>query len=249
VVIDPVAPGSAGPLVKICGLVRVEDVEHAARSGAAFVGSIFAGGPRRVSPADARRTADAARAAARAAGLPAPQAVVVFGAPSPGEVARLAGEAAADVVQLHADPDAALVAATRREWAGPVWAALRIAGTAVPAHAADLFAAADAVVVDARVAGGALGGTGVALPWAELADALAAVRGATPVVLAGGLRSANVAAAVAALGPDVVDVSSGVEAAPGVKDHAEVLSFILRARQPRAGAPSGGVAAGAPPAA
>jgi phosphoribosylanthranilate isomerase len=74
-------------------------------------------------------------------------------------------------------------------------------------------------------------------PWAALADALAAVRGSTTLVLAGGLRSANVAEAVASLAPDVVDVSSGVEESPGVKRHAEVLSFIVQAGRARPAAP------------
>jgi phosphoribosylanthranilate isomerase len=107
----------------------------------------------------------------------------------------------------------------------------------VPPHAAELFAVADAVVVDAKVIGGALGGTGIALPWAELSQALEAVRGGTPLVLAGGLRPDNVAEAAALLRPDVVDVSSGVESMPGVKRQAEVLSFIIAAHRARATAP------------
>lgn len=226
----PAVPGAGGgPRVKICGLVRADDAAFAARAGAAFVGSIFAGGPRAVDAAAAHRNVEAARAAARAAGRPAPRGVAVVGAQTPADAARLARDAALDVVQLHADPDARDVDALRRAWPGPVWAALRVAGTTLPAHAADLFAAADAVVVDAKVHGGALGGTGVALDWAALADALAAVRGRTTLVLAGGLRASNVAEAVARLAPDVVDVSSGVEAAPGVKRAEDVLSFIAEA--------------------
>jgi phosphoribosylanthranilate isomerase len=232
-----VSPRGAGPAVKVCGIVREEDAAFAARAGAAFVGSIFAGGPRAVAPAAARRNAEAAREAARGAGRFPPQAVAVVGRQPPAEAARLAREAGLDVVQLHADPDAAAVAALRRFWPGPVWAALRVEGAELPAHAADLFAAADAVVVDAKVPGGALGGTGVALPWAALADALAAVRGATPLVLAGGLRSRNVGEAAALLAPAVVDVSSGVEESPGVKRHAEVLSFIVQAGRARPAAP------------
>ncbi|HEY0779269.1 MAG TPA: hypothetical protein VGD56_14985, partial [Gemmatirosa sp.] len=143
---------------------------------------------------------------------------------------NLAHAAALDVVQLHADPDTAAVAAVRRHWTGEVWAVVRVAGTDVPAHTASLFDVADAVVLDARVDGGPLGGTGVALPWAALADALAPLRGRTPLVLAGGLRPENVAAAVAALAPDVVDVSSGVERAPGVKDHTRMAAFATAAR-------------------
>ncbi len=224
------APGhlAGPPQVKVCGLVRAEDAAQAAEAGAAFVGSIFAGGPRAVDAPTARRNAEAARAAARAAGLVAPQAVGVLADQRPELAAQLAAEAGLDILQLHADPDAATVDAMRRAWAGPVWAVLRVEGAELPRHARALFAAADAVVLDARVPG-ALGGTGVALPWARLAGAVDAVRGLTPLVLAGGLRPENVAEAVAGLAPAVVDVSSGVERAPGVKDPRRVLSFIAGA--------------------
>jgi len=215
--------------VKVCGLVRAEDAAAAARAGAAFVGSIFAGGPRVVDTATARRNAEAAREAAREAGRAPPLAVGVIGTQPPEIAARLGADAGIDVLQLHADPDARTVDAVRRAWGRPVWAVLRVADAELPPHAAALFAAADAVVLDAKVPGSVLGGTGVTLPWAALARAVAAVRGGTPFVLAGGLHPENVADAVALLAPDVVDVSSGVERAPGVKDHQRVLSFIARA--------------------
>ncbi len=222
-----------GPRVKICGLVRSEDAAFAAGAGASFVGSIFAGGPRAIAPEVARRNVEAARAAAARSGHQPPLAVAVVGSQRPLDAVRLARDAGVDIVQLHADPDPAAVVAMRRLWGGPVWAALRIPGVELPPHATELFAVADAVVVDAKVMGGALGGTGVTLPWAELNDALQAVRGPTPLVLAGGLNSDNVAVAAALLRPDVVDVSSGVESTPGVKRHAEVLSFIIAARRAR----------------
>ena len=231
------APRLLGPRVKICGLVRTEDAAFAAGAGASYVGSIFAGGPRAVAPDVARRNVEAARAAAARSGHQPPLAVAVVGSQRPLDAVRVAREAGADIVQLHADPDPAAVLEMRRLWGGPVWAALRIPGTDVPPHASELFAAADAIVVDAKVIGGALGGTGVALPWAELADALQQLRGQTPLVLAGGLRSDNVEAAAALLRPDVVDVSSGVESMPGMKRHAEVLSFIIAARRARPTAP------------
>jgi phosphoribosylanthranilate isomerase len=234
---EVVSPLGRGPRVKVCGLVREEDAVFAARAGAAYVGSIFAGGPRAIDVSTARRNVAAARAAARGAGHVSPQGVAVIGRQLPQEAARLAREATLDIVQLHADPEPRIVGAVRRAFGGPVWAALRVEGPALPPYAAELFAAADAVVLDARVPGGALGGTGVALPWAELADALAAVRGRTMLVLAGGLRASNVADAVALVAPDVVDVSSGVEHMPGVKRSADVLSFIHAAGRARPAAP------------
>jgi phosphoribosylanthranilate isomerase len=164
--------------------------------------------------------------------------VAVVGSGAPSVTAPIALAAGADVIQLHADPTADDVTAMRRHWQGQVWAALRVEGATLPPFAAELFDAADAVVLDARVAG-ALGGTGVTLPWAELAEALTAARRGRTLVLAGGLRPATVAEAAAALAPDVVDVSSGVESSPGVKRHADVLSFVAQAGRagPSADAP------------
>jgi phosphoribosylanthranilate isomerase len=184
------------------------------------VGSIFAGGPRAIDAAAARRNADAApRGGARRGRFP-PQAVA-------GRRAAVAGRRRAAGARGHARRRAAARRPRRARGrhlpavlAGAVWAALRVEGDALPAHAADLFAAADAVVVDAKVAGGALGGTGVALPWAAARRRARGRARQHDVVLAGGLRSANVAEAIASLAPDVVDVSSGVEESPGVKRHA-----------------------------
>jgi phosphoribosylanthranilate isomerase len=218
---------SGGPAVKICGLVRAEDAALAGRLGADYVGSIFAGGPRMIDPATARANVAAARAAAPGR---APLAVGVMGTQRAAEIAAIANASTLDVVQLHADPDARDVAAVREVWGGRVWAVLRIAGTDLPPQTEALFATADAVVLDAKVDGPQLGGTGVALAWEALADALAPFRGRATLVLAGGLRPENVGAAVAALGPDGVDVSSGVERAPGEKDPERVAAFLAAAR-------------------
>lgn len=218
---------SAAPAIKICGLVRAGDAAEAARLGADYVGSIFAGGPRLVDAATARANVAAARAAAPAR---PPRAVGVMGTQAPDAIARLADDATLDAVQLHADPDAAAVAAVRAAWGGEVWAVLRIAGTELPPQAAALFDVADAVVLDAKVDGHQLGGTGVALAWEALAGSLAPYRGRATLVLAGGLRPENVAAAIHALQPDAVDVSSGVERAPGEKDPARLAAFLAAAR-------------------
>jgi phosphoribosylanthranilate isomerase len=201
--------------VKFCGLTRPEDAAEGARLGAAYLGVIFAGGPRQLAPSRAREVLAAGVGAHR---------VGVFGAVPPAQVAAIAGEAGLDVVQLHGDPDARVVEAVRREFGGSVWAVARCEGTRVPEGTAELFEVADAVVLDAKVPG-RLGGTGVTVPWAELREILAPSRNRAPLVLAGGLTPENVARAVAALAPDVVDVSSGVEVAPGVKDHEKMRAF------------------------
>jgi phosphoribosylanthranilate isomerase len=79
--------------------------------------------------------------------------VAVVGSGAPSVTAPIALAAGADVIQLHADPTADDVTAMRRHWQGQVWAALRVEGATLPPFAAELFDAADAVVLDARVAG------------------------------------------------------------------------------------------------
>lgn len=203
--------------VKFCGLTRPEDAREAVALGASFVGAVFAGGPRLVTPARARELFEGA-------GTPA-ERVGVFGADSPDEIDEVARESGVDIIQLHGDPRAADVRALRARFAGRIWAAARSDGSLLPEWAEELFQEADAVLLDAR-APGALGGTGLTLEWSALARSVEELRGSTPVVLAGGLRPENVAEAIRMLSPDVVDVSSGVESAPGVKDHARMRAFI-----------------------
>jgi phosphoribosylanthranilate isomerase len=219
------------PEIKFCGMTRVEDVTAAVAIGADYIGVIFAGGPRNVSLDRAQELVRHAPRPVQRVGVFGPGEAVVGGI---GEVARSVG---LDVVQLHGDPDATTVEDVRRSFDGAVWAAVRVAGTSLPASAAALFRAADAVVIDAYSAS-SLGGTGLALPWLELADSIRAAmeKGTGRFVLAGGLRPETVSSAVAALRPDVVDVSSGVESAPGIKDHGKLRSFrdAVRGRGDRA---------------
>jgi phosphoribosylanthranilate isomerase len=211
-----------GVRIKFCGLTRREDASQAVALGASFVGAIFAGGPRLVTPERAREVYEGAGTLAEWVG--------VFGADSPRSIDEAARASGAHIIQLHGDPRAADVRAVRARFGGGVWAAARADGSLLPDWAEELFREADAVLLDARVPG-ALGGTGVALEWGALARSLEAVRGSTPVVLAGGLKPENVAEAIRLLSPDVVDVSSGVESAPGIKDHARMRAFVEAARE------------------
>ncbi|HVE77930.1 MAG TPA: phosphoribosylanthranilate isomerase, partial [Gemmatimonadaceae bacterium] len=145
------------------------------------------------------------------------------------EVGSAAAAAALDVVQLHDDPDAAAVTRVRAAAGLPVWAVARVSGAELPARLAELFAMADAVVLDARVAG-RLGGTGTTFDWEGVRAALDQARGSGRLVLAGGLTAENVAEAIRVLRPDVVDVSSGVESAPGIKSPARMRRFAAAAR-------------------
>ena len=189
--------------------------------GAAYVGAIFAGGPRMVTAEQARGVFDAA--------MGGPIAVGVFGADDARTIAEAAAQVGVAEIQLHGDPRAADVRAMRTRFAGEIWAVARADGSVLPEWTEDLFHVSDAVVLDARVHG-KLGGTGVTLSWGALADSVNSLRGRTPVVLAGGLTPENVAEAVRLMEPDVVDVSSGVESRPGIKDHAKMRAFFEAAQ-------------------
>ncbi|HYS68724.1 MAG TPA: phosphoribosylanthranilate isomerase [Gemmatimonadaceae bacterium] len=211
--------------VKFCGMTRLQDAALAAEIGASYVGVVFADGPRRVDPAAGRRILDAAGATVKRVG--------VFGTNNPDVISQAAEIAGLDVVQLHADPSTSDVRAIRQKFRGEVWAAIRVSGTHLPPGAEQLFDSADAVVLDAR-SDKRLGGTGHALPWIELEADLARERGSSAVVLAGGLKPGNVRAAIRTLGPDVVDVSSGIESSPGVKDPWLMREFYAAATGQRA---------------
>lgn len=176
---------------------------------------IFAGGPRLLAPAAAREIVAAAE------GTPV---IGVFGATDATTILRTRDRSGIRGVQLHGGGDAALVAALHREEL-QVWAVRRLAAEAELATLADEAAlAADAVLVEPHVPD-QLGGTGRSLtvPLAEAARAQLAGR---RMVLAGGLTPENAAERLALVGPDVADVSSGVEVAPGEKDPGRVIRFL-----------------------
>ncbi len=201
--------------VKICGLTRAIDAESADAAGAAYLGVIFAGGPRERTPVDARATLSGRRA----------RKVGVFGTQTVEDIAAVAQQVGLDVVQLHGESDPARVAAVRAATGLEIWAAVRTADGVLPPDAELLADAADALLVDALVPGRA-GGTGVTIPWGMLGESLDAMERGHRIVLAGGLTPENVSEAIGYVSPTVVDVSSGVESAPGIKDHARIRAFI-----------------------
>lgn len=211
------------PELKICGLTRVADSAEAARVGARYLGVIFAGGPRALDPERAAGVLEGGGRAVRRVG--------VFANPAAPEIARVAAAVRLDVVQLHGDPTADDVEAMRRHFAGDVWAVCRIAGEDIPAEFVALAEVADAVVLDTK-RDGVIGGTGTAFAWRPIARVLTRRRGKASIVLAGGLTPENVTEAIALFAPDVVDVSSGVEREPGVKDHARMRAMAEQVLQP-----------------
>lgn len=198
--------------VKICGITCIDDALHACACGADALGLVFyANSPRCVSPQLAREIV--------AALPPFVTTVGLFVNEAPQRVRAIADSCGLDVIQLHGDEaPAACDFAPRR-----VIKALRVKDTASLAGQAEYQTSA--LLLDAFVPG-AYGGTGETFNW-ELAAVVARQR---PVILAGGLTPENVAAAVQSVRPYAVDVSSGVEAAPGKKDATKVADFIRKAK-------------------
>jgi phosphoribosylanthranilate isomerase len=208
-------PGSAAAArVKICGLTRPEDAAAAAGAGAACLGVVFAGGPRRVT------TSAAAEVRAAADGVPV---FGVFGDQSVEAILRVSEAAGLAGAQLHGPYPRA--AAARLRAAGlQVWRVVRIAVPGDLDALAEAALDADAVLVEPRVAH-ATGGSGVSLDLAVAREARRRLAGAV-MALAGGLTPASVAHAVALVRPELVDVSSGVESLPGIKDPDKIARFL-----------------------
>ena len=207
--------------VKFCGLTRAADVARAAELGAEYVGVIFAGGPR-------LRTLTEAAEILRGAGDA--RCVGVFGTPGADELHRYVQSIPLRIAQLHGDSTARAVSAARLAGAQEVWAVVPVTGGQLAPGAEELFQCADAVVLDTRASTG-LGGTGRSFDWELVAQALVGLRGPLRarggrLVVAGGLTPENVAQAIRYLEPDVVDVSSGVELAPGIKDPILMSRFV-----------------------
>lgn len=199
---------------KICGLTRPEDAAAAAEGGAGYLGVVFASGPRVIPPSRAARIVAAAR------GVPV---LGVFGRQPVEEILDIAAAAGLAGAQLHGDyrrEDAARLRAAGLQ----VWRVVRIAAPPDLDQLAGATADADAVLVEPRVAQ-ADGGAGVSLDLAVAREARARLASGR-MVLAGGLTAENVADAVALVRPDVVDVSSGVEHLPGIKDPTKIAAFL-----------------------
>jgi phosphoribosylanthranilate isomerase len=205
--------------IKFCGLTRAADAAEAVTLGASYVGVIFASGPRRLSLQEAAEVlADVPMSVRR---------VGVFAETTVDAIAAAAERLKLGAVQLHGENGDRLLESVRSRFDGEVWSVLRLRDGRLPSVAAEMFTSADAVLLEAHVAG-KLGGTGVSLPWERLVDELGPLRtngDGARLVLAGGLKAENVGEAIRLLRPDVVDVSSGVETAPGIKDHARMRAF------------------------
>jgi phosphoribosylanthranilate isomerase len=205
-------------VVKICGITSPADARVAVEAGADALGFVFWF----MSP----RNVDPVRAAAIARELPESILKVgVFVDAPPHEMKRVADAVGLDLLQLHGDePPEALVGLPR-----PALKAVRVGKGFAPEEAMRYTQHAAGLVVDTRLPGETQmpGGTGVPFDWSL-------IKGLTDrvpfLMLAGGLDPSNVVAAIRAVRPHAVDVSSGVEGLPGRKDPAKVRAFIEAAR-------------------
>jgi phosphoribosylanthranilate isomerase len=121
------------------------------------------------------------------------------------------------------------VASVRAATGAELWAVVRTPDGALPDGVDELFDAADAILIDSMVSG-QLGGSGTRVPWDRLGESLDALDYHPRIVLAGGLTAENVDEAIDLVAPNVVDVSSGVEASPGIKDQARMRAFVNAVR-------------------
>jgi phosphoribosylanthranilate isomerase len=195
--------------IKFCGMTRVEDALAAARLGADAIGLIFASGsPRRIGADDADRIARVMPPFVSRVGLFLDQPA--------DEVARTANAVALDLLQFHGREDAAFC----RMFGKPYIKVVPMLDVDDVAAFAAGYPDAAGFLLDSHRAGAA-GGTGQTFDWSRAVAALE-----RPILLAGGLNPHNVHAAVTRVKPWAVDASSGIEASPGIKDHARMQAFI-----------------------
>lgn len=219
---EPLSTSTGSPEVKICGLTRLEDAKAAARAGADYLGAVLSVGYRRsVEPG----------VAASYAGETGRVLVAVLVDETPSRAAQLGRATGAEVLQLHGSEPPRVLGALRDLGSWRIWKALRVRSGDEVEEALDVYGD----LVDGLLLDGwhpeHRGGSGARFPW----DLIAPLRDTFPehlaFVAAGGLQPDNVAEAIRKLRPDVVDVSSGVEVRPGVKDPGRVRSFIRNARR------------------
>lgn len=208
--------------VKICGLTDAGTLEAAVTAGAGYLGFVFfPKSPRNIAVEAARDLA--------ASVPPGICKVALMVNPSDAALGAVLDRVPIDMLQLHGGESPERVAEIKAQSGLPVMKAVGVAA-ATDLAALDVYAAvADQILVDAKPAKGAdlPGGNGLAFDWRLIAGR---DWGTVPWMLAGGLTPENVAQAVELTGAAQVDVSSGVEARPGVKDTAKIQAFLAAAK-------------------
>lgn len=209
------------PAIKICGINTPAALDAAIAVNVDYVGLVFfPRSPRNLSVRDAAVLGTRNAGRSRTVGL--------FVDADDALIGEAVLAARLDVIQLHGSETPERAAQLRAAFGIPVWKALSVSGKADVERAAIYQGAADLVLFDAKAPKGAdlPGGLGLTFDW----SLLAAHRGPMPWGLAGGLSPGNVTDAVRQTGATLVDVSSGVESAPGVKDEERIRAFCRAAR-------------------
>jgi phosphoribosylanthranilate isomerase len=212
--------------IKICGITRAEDLHAAVAAGADALGFVFyPASPRYVAPVEA--------GALMALAPPYVTRVALFVNATEDEVRAVLEQAPADLLQFHGDETPAQCAAIAAAVGRPYVRVMRVRGDAQPADLLEYehaYRSLDAggrfqgLLLDAHVE--QYGGAGKVFDWSLIPKELA-----PRVVLSGGLSAQNATEAVVSVRPHAVDVSSGVEAAKGIKDGAKIRAFIAAVRR------------------
>ena len=207
--------------VKICGLRTVADVQAAASAGAAYCGFMF------FPPSPRNLTIDEARPLALAAPPGLAKVAVVVNADD-ATLDAITEALPLDMLQLHGHESPDRVAEIRARYGLPVMKVVGVADEGDLAALFDYSTIADQLLIETKPARGAAlpGGNGLPFDWRLVAGR----RWLRPWMLAGGLTPDNVAEAIRLTNVRQVDVSSGVESAPGVKDHARIAAFVAATR-------------------
>lgn len=206
---------------KICGLSTTGAVDAALAGGATHLGFIFfAKSPRNVAPGQAGELAK------RAAGRALTVAVTVDA--DDATLGDIVAEMRPGMLQLHGRETPARVAELRRRFGLPVMKAVPVAAPADLAAIAPYRGVADHILIDAKPPPGAMlpGGNGIAFDWSILRS----LERGFPFLLSGGINAGNLGAALA-VKPGGIDVSSGVESAPGIKDPEAIRKFLAEFRR------------------
>jgi len=209
------------PAIKICGISTAPTLDAAIAARVDYTGLVFfPASPRNVTMTQAATLAARNDGRTRLVGL--------FVDADDATIAAAMQAARLDVLQLHGKETPERAERLRAQFGVPVWKALSVASAADIAASERYAGAVDLLLFDAKAPKGAAmpGGLGLVFDW----SLLAAYRGATAWGLAGGLSPDNVADAVTRTGAGLVDVSSGVESAPGVKDEGRIAAFCRAAR-------------------
>ena len=217
-----------GTWIKICGTTSLRDARLAVEAGANAVGFVLAPSPRRIEVKSAAEIVAAIGGEVETIG--------VFVNESPARIAEIVEQIGLSGVQLHGDEDPVTVADVRRALEQRKiikgFRANELRGD--PKFAVEDYArtsaGVDAILLDSG-SGQVRGGTGVLFDWDQAAPVAAAIREKMPLIVAGGLNSGNVSRAISLFQPWGVDVVSGVESAPGIKDATKLRDFVAAVHQ------------------